>query len=81
MICPSLTELLDITDGLDVVVREGIWYFLIIKYLAFFFAYSISHVQNDILVCLFDLILYVPVNNFSMMLGWVFLGLTVLSRK
>ena len=24
--------------------------------------------------CLFDLILYVPVNNFSVMLGWVFLG-------
>ena len=23
---------------------------------------------------LFDLILYVPVNNFSVMLGWVFLG-------
>ena len=25
-------------------------------------------------LCLFDLILYVPVNNFSFMLGWVFLG-------
>ena len=25
-------------------------------------------------VCLFDLILYVPVNNFSIMSGWVFLG-------
>ena len=27
-------------------------------------------------VCLIDLILYVPVNNLSVMLGWVFLGLT-----
>ena len=27
-------------------------------------------------VCLFDLILYVPVNIFSVMLGWVFLGWT-----
>ena len=25
-------------------------------------------------VCLFDLILYVPVNNFSVMSGWLFLG-------
>ena len=25
-------------------------------------------------VCLFDLILYVPVNNFSVTSGWVFLG-------
>ena len=24
--------------------------------------------------CLFDLIVYVPVNNFSVMLGWVFQG-------
>ena len=24
--------------------------------------------------CLFDLILYIPVNNFSVMSGWVFLG-------
>ena len=37
---------------------------------------------GEILVCiaygldfvLFDLILYVPVNNFVVMLGWVFLG-------
>ena len=27
-------------------------------------------------VCLFDLILYITVNNFSAMPGWVFLGLT-----
>ena len=39
MICPSLKEPLDITDGLDVVAGEGVWYFLIIK----FFAYTISH--------------------------------------
>ena len=26
--------------------------------------------------CLFDLILYVPVNSFSIMSGWVFLGWT-----
>ena len=25
-------------------------------------------------ICLFDFILYVPVNNLSVMLGWVFLG-------
>ena len=31
---------------------------------------------DDTLFCLFDLILYVPVNNFSFMLGRVFLGWT-----
>ena len=31
-------------------------------------------------VCLFDLILYVTVNNFSVMPGQVILGLSVLSR-
>ena len=29
-----------------------------------------------ILVCLLDLILYVPVNTFSVMSGWFFMGLT-----
>ena len=29
---------------------------------------------STIILCLFDLILYVPVNNFSVMPGWVFLG-------
>ena len=30
------------------------------------------------IVCiLFDLILYVLVNNFSVMMGWVYLGLTI----
>ena len=28
------------------------------------------------MICLFDLILYVSVNNFSVMYGWVFLGWT-----
>ena len=30
----------------------------------------------DNMFCLFDLILYFPVNNFSVMSGWVFLGWT-----
>ena len=30
--------------------------------------------QTYMTVCLFDLILYVPVNNFSLMSGWAFLG-------
>ena len=30
--------------------------------------------KNKLFVCLFDLILYVPVNNFSVMSGRVFLG-------
>ena len=30
-ICPSLKATLDITDGLDVVVGEGVWYFIITK--------------------------------------------------
>ena len=29
-----------------------------------------------IFVCLFDMILYVPINNLSVMSGWVFLSLT-----
>ena len=33
-------------------------------------------VVGNIFICLFDLILYDPVNNFSVMLGWVFLGWT-----
>ena len=36
MICPLLKEPLDITGGLDIVVAEGLWYFLTIKYLAHF---------------------------------------------
>ena len=36
MICPLLKEPLTIADGLDVVVGEGVWCFLIIKYLAHF---------------------------------------------
>ena len=35
---------------------------------------SIEAHINGILICLFDLILYVPVNNLSVMLGRVFLG-------
>ena len=42
MICPSLKETLDITGGLDVVAGEGVWCFLIIKYLAQFRLF-ISH--------------------------------------
>ena len=30
--------------------------------------------QNYVLICLFDLILYVPANEFSNVSGWVFLG-------
>ena len=30
--------------------------------------------RPDITVCLFGLVLYIPVNNFSVMLGQVFLG-------
>ena len=30
--------------------------------------------QNYILICLFDLILYVPANDFSIVFGQVFLG-------
>ena len=26
------------------------------------------------MICLFDLSFYIPVNNFSVVLGWVFLG-------
>ena len=33
LIWPSLKEPLDITDSLDVVVGEGVWYFLIITFL------------------------------------------------
>ena len=33
-------------------------------------------VNNDVLASLFDLFLYIPVNNFSVMWGWVFLGWT-----
>ena len=32
--------------------------------------------QVLIIINVFDLILYIPVNNFSVMLGWVFLGWT-----
>ena len=56
---------------------------LIIAYLIFFDFLNTSIVNLGIsknhqifvgfaLVCLFDLILYVPVNNFSVMSGWVF---------
>ena len=31
-------------------------------------------INTALFVCLFDLIIYVPVNNFSVMSGWVFLG-------
>ena len=33
-----------------------------------------SCVRVNNLSCLFDLILYIPVNNFSVMSGWFFLG-------
>ena len=26
------------------------------------------------IICLFDLMLYLPINNFSVMSGWIFLG-------
>ena len=35
---------------------------------------DIEHVHEGVCFCLFDLILYVPVNNFSAMSGCVFLG-------
>ena len=55
MICPSLKEPLDITGGLDVVVGR-VAHFLL-------FHWSLTKLY----LCLFDLILYVPVNNFSIM--------------
>ena len=30
--------------------------------------------KQTTLVCLFDMILYIPVNKFSVMSGWIFLG-------
>ena len=42
LICPSLKEPLDMTEGLDVVVREGVWYFPIIKYFAHFRLFNLS---------------------------------------
>ena len=75
MICPPLKEPLDITDGLDVVVGEGFSNHYIFNSFSL-----IPLVINTIIPCLFDLILYVPVNNFSVMWGWVFMGLLVLSR-
>ena len=38
-----------------------------------FLSYNMKAV-HVFLVCFFDLILYVPVNNLSVMSGWVFLG-------
>ena len=35
------------------------------------FVYAVCNLVFDILEHLFELILYVPVNNFSVMLGWV----------
>ena len=54
MICPSLKVPLDITDGLDVVVGEEVWYVLIIKYLAHFrlFHYPLTKLYVKLLVCL-----------------------------
>ena len=40
---------------------------------------SINHYKG--MLCLFDLILYVSVNNFSVMLGQVFLGLTSTKQR
>ena len=36
--------------------------------------YHVLFVYRSLILSCFDLILYVPVNNLSVMLGWVFLG-------